>query len=130
MFSRTTIIATVAIAGTAFRNTMAAHSVALAANVDDPTSFGQDTATMHQNSTLADRFFHVEWTAGAGRAGMSRITGYVYDDYGHAAEDVELRITGLDAAGQPVITVFQHLSDTVPARGRSTSRSRPASPTR
>ena len=120
MFSiRTSVVATIAIVGAALGSTMAAHNVALAAKVDDPTSFDQDTASLHQNSTLAEQFFHVEWTAGAGRAGMSRITGYVYDDYGQAAEDVELRITGLGAAGQPVTTVFQHLSDTVPSRGRA-----------
>jgi hypothetical protein len=49
---------------------------------------------------------------------MSRITGYVYNDYGQAAQDVELRVRGLDSAGQPVATVIQHLGDTVPARGR------------
>ena len=49
---------------------------------------------------------------------MSRITGYVYNDYGEAAQDIELKITGLDTAGQPVATVFKNVGDTVPARGR------------
>ena len=115
MFSiRTSVIATIAIVAVALGST-----VALAAKVDDPTTFGQDAAIANQDLTLAERFFHLEWTAtGAGRAGMSRITGYVYNDYGQAAEDIELKITGLDSAGQPVNTVFQHLGDTVPARGR------------
>jgi hypothetical protein len=60
---------------------------------------------------------------------MSRITGYVYNDYGQAAEDIELLITGLDSAGQPVSTAIERLGDTVPARGRASSTSRsPESP--
>ncbi len=112
MFSiRASVIATIAIV-------VAAHGVALGAKVDDPTTFGQDAATMNEDAALAEQFFHVEWTAGADRAGMSRITGYVYNDYGQAAEDIELLITGLDSAGQPVNTAIEHVSDTVPARGR------------
>jgi hypothetical protein len=112
MFSiRASVIAMIAIV-------VAAHGVALAAKVDDPTTFGQDAATMNEDAALASRFFHVEWSAGAGSGGRSRITGYVYNDYGQAAQDVELRVTGLDSAGQPVATVIQRLGDTVPARGR------------
>ena len=116
MFSiRTFAIATIAIVGVA-PGSIVAH----AANADDPTTFGKGAATMNQDSTtLGERLFHVEWTAaGAGRAGTSRITGYVYNDYGEAAEDIELKITGLNAAGQPVNTMFRHMSDTVPSRGR------------
>jgi len=46
------------------------------------------------------------------------LPGYVYNDYGQAAEDIEFLITGLDSAGQPVSTAIRHISDTVPARGR------------
>jgi hypothetical protein len=112
MFSiRASVIVSIAIV-------LASHGVALAAKVDDPTTFSQDAATIREESALADRFFHVEWTAGAGRAGMSRITGYVYNDYGQAAQDIELRITGLNSAGQPVRAMVQHVGDTVPSRGR------------
>jgi hypothetical protein len=115
MFSiRTSVIATIAVVGVA----LGSSTMALASKVDDPTTFGQDSAVMNQGASLSERLFHVEWTAGAGRAGMSRITGYVYNDYGQAAEDVELKITGLDTAGQPVNTMFQHMGDTVPSRGR------------
>ena len=108
---RTSVIASIAIG-------LASHGVALAAKVDDPTTFGQDAAAIREESALAERFFRIEWTAVAGRVGMSRISGYVYNDYGQAAQDVELRITSLNSAGQPVMVVVQHLSDTVPARGR------------
>ena len=112
MFSiRASVIASIAIV-------LASHGVASAAKVDDPTTFSQDAAAIREESALADRFFHVEWTAGAGRAGMSRITGYVYNDYGQAAQDIELRITGLNSAGRPVRAMVQHLNDTVPSRGR------------
>ena len=92
--------------------------VAHAVKTDDPTTFGDNPAIMEQDKKLAERLFHVEWTAREERAGMSRMTGYVYNDYGQAAEDIELLITGLDSAGQPVSTAIEHLSDTVPARGR------------
>ncbi len=108
---RASVIASIAIV-------VASHAVALAARVDDPTTFSQDAAALREESALADRFFHVEWTAGAGRAGTSRITGYVYNDYGQAAQDIELRVTGLNSAGQPVRAMVHHLSDTVPSRGR------------
>jgi hypothetical protein len=75
---------------------------------------GADSA----QETLAHEYFHLDWNVSPGRRGMSRITGYVYNDYGQAAEDVELKITSLDSAGQPVNTMFRHMSDTVPSRGR------------
>ena len=75
---------------------------------------GADSA----QETLAHEYFHLDWNVSPGRPGMSRITGYVYNDYGQAAEDVELKITSLDSAGQPVNTMFRHMSDTVPSRGR------------
>jgi hypothetical protein len=75
---------------------------------------GADSA----QETLAHEYFHLDGNVSPGRPGMSRITGYVYNDYGQAAEDVELKITSLDSAGQPVNTMFRHMSDTVPSRGR------------
>ena len=107
MFSiRGSVIATIAIV-------VAAHGVSLAAKVDDPTTFSQDAATMNEDAGLADQFFHVVWTAGAGRAGMSRITGYVYNDYGQAAQDVELRISGPEfrrSAGEDGVSAPQRYS--------------------
>ena len=114
---RTSIVITMMVA--AIVGSMVTPSgVAQAVKTDDPTTFGDNPAIMEQDKKLAERFFHVEWTAREEQSGMSRISGYVYNDYGEAAEDIELLITGLDSAGQPVSTAIEHLRDTVPARGR------------
>jgi hypothetical protein len=78
----------------------------------------ESNAVLGGRESMADQYFHLDWSVTPGRAGMSRITGYVYNDYGEAAQDIELKITGLDTTGQPVATVFKNVSDTVPARGR------------
>jgi hypothetical protein len=68
--------------------------------------------------SLAERVFHVEWSAQPGSSGRSTITGYVYNDYGRAAENVELQVSNLDAAGNVVGKEVQRMGDTVPSRGR------------
>jgi len=68
--------------------------------------------------SLAERVFHVEWSAQPGSSGRSTITGYVYNDYGRAAENVELQISNLDASGNVVGKEIQRIGDTVPSRGR------------
>jgi len=78
----------------------------------------ESKATVSGRESMADQYFHLDWSVSPGRPGMSRITGYVYNDYGEAARDIELKITELDTAGQPVATVFQNVNDTIPARGR------------
>lgn len=78
----------------------------------------ESNAVLGGRESMADQYFHLDWSVTPGRAGMSRITGYVYNDYGEAAQDIELKITGLDTAGQPLATVFKNVSHTVPARGR------------
>ena len=70
-------------------------------------------------SALAEHFFHVEWTAGQGAAGRTRITGYVYNDGGDAAVNVALRIHEIDASGTDVASVVAPVGETVPARGRA-----------
>jgi len=67
---------------------------------------------------LADRLFRVEWSAGAAGQGQSRIVGYVYNDYGEDAVNVQLRISELDPSGRAVASIDQPVGDTVPARGR------------
>jgi hypothetical protein len=113
---RTSVVITMMVA--AILGSMITPSgVAQAIKTDDPTTFGDNPAIMDQDKKLAERFFHVEWTAREERSG-TRITGYVYNDYGQAAEGIQLLITGLDSAGQPVSTAIERLGDTVPARGR------------
>ncbi|HEV8530166.1 MAG TPA: hypothetical protein VGT00_01975 [Methylomirabilota bacterium] len=116
----TSVITVVAILGAALAGTAAGTGgIAAAGNADDPTTFERNAAVPRQAATLGDEYFHVEWTAEGGRPGMSRLTGYVYNDYGEAAQGVELQITAVDAAGRPIRNVIQPIGDTVPARGRS-----------
>ena len=42
----------------------------------------QAAATQEASPTLSDQFFRVEWTVSPGRDGNSRLTGYVYNQYG------------------------------------------------
>lgn len=119
MTSIRTSVFTLMIAGALLGSVVAPRGVAVAANADNPSTFSDNPAEMNQDSSsLSERFFHVEWTAREGRPGTSRITGYIYNDYGQAAQDIELAITGLDSAGQPMSTAIERMPDTVPARGR------------
>jgi len=68
---------------------------------------------------LADQFFHVEYTATPRDAGQAELSGYVYNVYGLAAENVELEITDLDASGQPVGRETRPVYGLVPAEGRA-----------
>jgi hypothetical protein len=63
-------------------------------------------------SALADHFFHVEWTAGPGAAGRTRITGYIYNDHGDSAVNVALRIHEIDASGQDIASVVAPVGET------------------
>src|SRR6059036_3147433 len=110
-------ICTVAIAGFFMAVSTLGATVARA-DWDKNTSL---TDTLPQAGVeLADQFFHVQWTATEGRPGRSRITGYVYNDYGQPAVNVRLRISGMDAAGRELkgTTTFP-VGDTVPANGRA-----------
>ncbi len=77
------------------------------------------TVDPDDESTLADHFFHVEWTAGPGPAGRARIIGYVYNDYGDSAINVALRIHEIDANGNDVARVVAPIGEAVPAHGRT-----------
>jgi len=84
----------------------------------DPTLV-TTTVPQEGGGSLADQFFHVEWTATASRPGQSRITGYVYNDYGQPAVNVRLQISGLDATGRDVDNMTWPVGDTVPGNGRA-----------
>jgi hypothetical protein len=79
----------------------------------------QAAATQKANPTLSDQFFRVEWTASPGRDGNSRITGYIYNQYGEAAQNVQLRISELDASGRAASSVTRPVFGTVPAEDRT-----------
>jgi hypothetical protein len=73
----------------------------------------------HDDAPLADQFFHVEWSAAAGRRGQEDISGYVYNDYGEFAVNVELRITELNSTGGEVESVVRPVGGSVPGFGRA-----------
>jgi len=79
----------------------------------------QAPATQSANPTLSNQFFRVEWTASPGRDGNSRITGYIYNQYGEAAQNVQVRISELDASGRAASSVTRPVFGTVPAEDRT-----------
>ena len=78
---------------------------------------GLEPAAMAQ--PREERFFRVEWSAGAVGPDQSRIVGYVYNDYGEDAVNVQLAISQLDESGRPVASLIQPAGDIVRAGGRS-----------
>ncbi len=79
----------------------------------------QAAATQEASPTLSDQFFRVEWIVSPGRNGDSRLTGYIYNESGEAAERVQLRISELDTSGRVVSTVTRPVVGTVPGEDRS-----------
>jgi len=71
------------------------------------------------NPAPADSRFRVEWTAAAAGQGQSRIFGYVYNDHREDAVNVQLRITELDASGQPGASVSWPVGDAVAGGSRA-----------
>lgn len=69
--------------------------------------------------TLSEQLFRVEWVGGASPPDQFRIVGYVYNEYGKDAVNVQLRISELDASGRTVGSVIKPVGDTVPASGRA-----------
>jgi hypothetical protein len=71
------------------------------------------------NPTLSEQLFRVEWVGGAAPPNQFRIVGYVYNEYGEDAVNVQLRISEVDASGRTVGSVIKPVGDTVPASGRA-----------
>jgi len=69
--------------------------------------------------TVADQFFHVEWSAAPGRDGQEWITGYVYNDFGDTALNVKLHIVGLDSTGRETMDITRPVQGTVPGNDRA-----------
>ena len=79
------------------------------------TASAQDQA--HQ--TLADPLFRVDYTAEPDGHGTTRITGYVYNNHGRAADQVRLRITELDASGVTLASYVEPVLERVPSLGQA-----------
>jgi len=79
------------------------------------TAGAQDQA----QATLANQFFRVDFRAEPDGHGATRITGYVYNADGRAADQVRLRITELDESGVTLASYVEPMLETVPALGRA-----------
>ena len=77
------------------------------------------SAQEETQATVAGQSFRVDWTVSPGAEGKARISGYVYNDNGDPADQVQLRITELDASGQAVTSVVEPIDETVPAFDRA-----------
>src|SRR6267378_641538 len=108
---RSLIVTVALLLGAAFVTAWPAGTVAAAEN--------EPPANQGSSPRLADRLFRVEWTAGASGQGQTRIIGYVYNESDHDAENVQIRISELDASGRTVRSVIKPMGDPVPAAGRA-----------
>ena len=64
-------------------------------------------------------WFRLEWRLDTGPAGARRITGYVHNDYGEAANEVQLLTQGLDASGAVVHQRIEWVMGKVPPLSRT-----------
>jgi hypothetical protein len=67
----------------------------------------------------SDQLLRVEWMASSGGPGRTRLEGSVHNGFGRAARNVQLRVTEIGAAGEPVSTVIGPTLESVPGRGRA-----------
>jgi hypothetical protein len=79
------------------------------------TASAQDQA----QATLDGPSFRVDWTVSPDGQGKARISGYVYNDNGDPMEQVQLRITEIDASGNPGASVVTPIDEPVPAFDRA-----------
>jgi hypothetical protein len=122
-------IYTLALASLAAATMAMGAGVATASSIKAPSTgpvsgdWDIDTETpdkaAHQVESVGADFFHVDWESRAAGQGQSRLTGYVYDDDGQAATNVELQISMLDAAGHEIANVFRPVRGLVPGEGRA-----------
>ena len=64
---------------------------------------------------LADRYFYLSCNVSRQRGGRSRITGFVNNDSNEFVNNVQLRISELDACGHVVSSLVAPLEKSVPA---------------
>jgi len=69
--------------------------------------------------SVGNEFFRVDWTSKPDGHGNARISGYVYNNYGVAADQLQLRITALDASGKQMGSFLEPVPDTVSALDRT-----------
>ena len=108
-----TLLASLVIVGAALA---IAHCAGPAAAADS----GLVSATSPgQGSGLGAEFFRVEWSINSRPNGQSTLTGYLYNDYGQPAKNVQLQISLVDTGGRPAGNVIRPVRGLVPANGRA-----------
>src|SRR5262249_52901887 len=80
---------------------------------------GQAAAQGGPETALAAEHFRVDGRVKEDHDGHAKISGYLYNDYGEAADQIRLRITELDASGHTVATYVEPISDTLPGFDRT-----------
>src|SRR5262245_24125214 len=76
-------------------------------------------ATPGMGTSLGDQFFRIQYSTTSRGSQQSEISGYVYNDYGEAAANVQLEITELDEDGHPIASETRPVAGLVPAEGRA-----------
>jgi hypothetical protein len=108
-----TVLASLVIVGAALG---LAHCPGPAAAADSGSVFATSPG---QGSALGAEFFRVEWLVNSSPNGQSTLTGYLYNDYGQPAKNVQLQITLVDTGGRPAGSVIRPVRGLVPAYGRA-----------
>ena len=85
----------------------------------DEEAYLNKTLDSRDDDSVGDHFFHVEWSTTPATDGRVRITGYVYNDYGDDAIDVDLRISEMDGSGHRIEQLVEPVRGSVPAGGRT-----------
>jgi hypothetical protein len=66
-----------------------------------------------------DPRLRLDWDAGKSMKGRPEVSGYVYNDYGRAANNVRLLVETLDGSGQVVDRAYGYVVGVVPALNRA-----------
>ena len=69
--------------------------------------------------TLTDQNFFLEWTVGPAPGGQSRVAGYIYNEWLDPVDNVQLRVTELDASGRVISSTVRPLGESVPSEDRA-----------
>ncbi|HUM15402.1 MAG TPA: hypothetical protein VL086_06935 [Candidatus Nitrosotalea sp.] len=95
------------------------HSLLLAAALALGALGPSGPAAALSAASTVDPRVRLDWEVGTGRAGRPVIQGYVYNDYGRAASDVQLLVETLDASGAVVGRAFGFVRGVVQLDDRS-----------
>ena len=79
------------------------------------TTIAEDQVIQRASS----QYFRIQSEVGKNRRGAAIVSGYLYNDYGYTADNIQFLIEGLDAAGQVVSKDFVRYMGAVAPFSRS-----------